>query len=178
MDMYDRFTLAQPEQLLATLQAYARAELLVLLDFFFAEAEHRLIQQGQLSNSSLSFETIGLLKHNKNTLCNRFVENIRFSADLPTTTRRIPLPHCEIDTELALLDLQLLDAQLALQSIIRRSSQRWSQRLYGIEQRFEHLLGRPIDSDTFSVGVIAVSRALYDGLIEAGVALLMRSYCL
>lgn len=167
--------IGQSERLVASLQTYARGELLRLLDFFFDEAEFRLIQLAQQSNSNrrhaLSFETIGLLKRNKDVLRSSVVEKIGLTANgLQPVAKPTQTPE-KTSAELELLDLQLLDAQLALQSMIRRSSQRWSQLLYGVEKRCGHLLHKDIDDETFSMGVVAISRALYDSLIDSGIAL-------
>ena len=167
--------LGQPEQLLASLQTYARGELFTLLDFFIDEAEFRLIQLAQQSSSNrrhaLSFETISLLKRNKEALRSSVVKKIGLAEGGLEPVSRRAQAEPKTATELELLDLQLLDAQLALQSMIRRSSQRWSQLLYGVEKRCGHLLHKEIDNDTFSMGVVAISHALYDSLIDSGVAL-------
>jgi diguanylate cyclase (GGDEF)-like protein len=169
--------LGESEQLLTSLQTYARGELAVLLDFFFDESESRLIQQAQQSTSSrihaLSFETIGLLKRIKEPL------RVTFAGKIALVPRAAQLtsPHAssavKTNAELELLDLQLLDAQLSLQAMVRRSAQRWSQLVFGVEQRCGYLLQEEIDSDSFALGVTAISRALYDSLIESGVALEM-----
>jgi diguanylate cyclase (GGDEF)-like protein len=168
-------SIAEPAQLLTSLQVLARGELQRLIEFFFDEAEFHLIQQAQLSNSSqrhtLSFETIGLLKRNKDALCSEILQKIGLVPPAaPAHSTQLPAKN---PSALELLDLQLLDAQLALQSMIRRSTQRWSQQLYGVEQRCGYLLHKEIDDDSFSMGVAAISRALYDSLIESGVSLAM-----
>ncbi|MDB6062071.1 MAG: hypothetical protein JWM78_2174 [Verrucomicrobiaceae bacterium] len=168
--------LGHSEPLLASIQIYAQEELQRLLEFFFDEAEFRLIQLAQHGNSTrrhaLAFETIGLLKRSKVSISAAVVGKIALFAN-PAKIIAPVSPSKKIATELELLDLQLLDAQLALGGIIRRSTQRWSQLLYGVEQRCAYLLKKNIDSDNFPWGIAFIARTLNDSLIEAGAALEM-----
>ncbi len=165
---------AESKQLLLSVQDYAKEEMQGLLEHFLGEAESHLIQLAQHSGFSrhhaLSFEAIGLLKRNKDLLRAAVVNKIDLSrAYLPVSD---PVrPKSAGRNELQLLDLKLLDAQLALQSMLRRSTHRWSQVLYGVEQRCGRLLDRNIDTETFSMGVIVIGQALYAGLLESGISL-------
>lgn len=163
-------------EILTSVQRYVQSELDALIDDYCAEAESQLILSAQWSSSgslrSIAFETIGLLRQKRAELCSGMLERIsvlpnRYQEVAPPQTDSIP----KSSAELELLDLQMLDAELALKSLIQHGNQRWSQQIYGLEQRFSHLLHTESDAGTFAMSMSAVGHALYDGLVKSGVEL-------
>jgi diguanylate cyclase (GGDEF)-like protein len=163
----------QTDQLLVSLQAYARGELASLLDFYFDQAESHLLQlafdSASISEHAHYFETITNLRQNRAGVSAALLTHASLVANAaePGSPETPAKPGDQ--SELELLDLDLFDAQLALRTAIGHGEERWSHLLYGVERRVGELVHRDIDNDSFALGVASLSRALYGALARAGI---------
>ncbi|HET8710886.1 MAG TPA: DUF1631 family protein, partial [Spongiibacteraceae bacterium] len=156
-------TPARKGELLRSLDSFFLQRVKDLLDLFFDEAEFRLFSAAQNAptnqQQTLRLETLAQLKRNRETIEIETLDSLQQG--------KIPAPTTQSSAgneQLSLIEHDVLEAQLLLETIIRKADQRWFEPLYCLAKRYSVLRGAAIDTHDLPMGVVAISRIVDAGL--------------
>ena len=164
-----KLTLARKKELLRELDAFFQHRIRDLFDLFFDESEFRLFQHAQRAESNQRqtqlLETLAQLKRNRRTLEDTALRNLHDGiGDAAPET-----PPTAVE-QLALIETDVLEAQLTLETSVRKADQRWFEPLYCLAKRYSQLHGKTIDTHDLPMGVVAIGRAM-DNALQAHIPL-------
>ena len=159
-----RLTPARKNELLRTLDSFFLQRIKDLLDLFFDEAEFRLFSAAQnaLSNQQQTqlLETLSQLKRSRQTLETETLDNLQGGIK-SNGVQPPPLSNIE---QLSLIEHDVFEAQLILETIVRKADQRWFEPLYCLTKRYSLLRDAEIDAHDLPMGIVAISRSVHSAL--------------
>lgn len=159
-----QLTPARKNELVRTLDNFFLHRLQDLLHLFFDEAEFRLFSNAQRADSNQQqtqlLETLTQLKRNRQQLEATALGNLQNGINSEIGPPQKPISAAQ----LSLIEHDVLEAQLILESIIRKADQRWFEPLYCLAKRYSLLRDAEIDTHDLPCGIVAVSKSVHAAL--------------
>ncbi len=156
-------TPARKSELVRTLENFFLQRIKDLLDLFFDEVEFRLFSAAQnaLSNQQQTqlLETLTQIKRNRQTLEDEALSNLKNG----TKSQGTKPPPIGIEG-LSLIEHDAFEAQLILETIVRKADQRWFEPLYCLTKRYALLRDFDVDSHDLPMGIVAIGRSIHSAL--------------
>lgn len=157
-------TPTRKSELLRTLDSFFLQRIKDLLDLFFDEAEFRLFGAAQhaLSNQQQTqlLETLAQLRRSRHELETDTLDNLQNGVK---AERVNPAPAIS-GAQLALIEHDVFEAQLILETIIRKADQRWFEPLYCLAKRYSLLRNAEVDTHDLPIGTLAIGRSVHSAL--------------
>lgn len=159
-----QLTPARKTELVRTLDNFFLQRFKDLYDLFFDEAEFRLFSAAQKAASNqqqtLLLETLTKLKRHRQQLETDVFTALR--SNVKPTSAKTAQPIAS--EKLALIEHDVLEAQLILETIIRKANQRWFEPLYCLAKRYSLLCNREIDTSDLPMGIVVIGRTIHSTL--------------
>lgn len=156
-----QLTPARKSELVRTLDNFFLQRIQDLFDLFFDEAEFRLFSAAQKAPSNQQqtqlLEALTQLKRQRQELETEALTALR-GGTKPTTTAA---PHPITPEQLSLIEHDVFEAQLVLETILRKADQRWFEPLYCLAKRYSLLCDREIDTHDLPMGIVAIGRTMH-----------------
>lgn len=159
-----QLTPARKSELVRTLDNFFLQRIKDLYDLFFDEAEFRLFNSAQKAATNQQqtqlLETLTRLKRHRPELETEALSGLRSHAQ--SDSEKPPQPNTP--EQLALIEHDVFEAQLILETMTRKADQRWFEPLYCLAKRYSLLSDKEIDTHDLPMGIVAVGRSIHNAL--------------